>query len=134
LHSAFLVLEKVGHRFTSKECTDNVYRHRLQTRARTYVYVYAYVYVRVHIHAHLRSQENPAIINDSGQKLKPKNKRVACSWVLASGFSCLLGARARTSKQEKPEAKTRTSYTDRQMIVAASCGTKNNNASLQSNN
>jgi len=49
-------------------------------------------------------------------------------------FSCLLGARARTSKQEKSEAHTGFYNTDRQMIVAASCGTKNNNASLQSNN
>jgi len=48
-------------------------------------------------------------------------------------LSCLLGARARTfASKIKRQKKANNAST--QMIVAASCGTKNNNASLQSNN
>jgi len=62
-----------------------------------------------------------------------QNKRVACSGVVLILCSCLLGARARTLASKNKESRPNHN-TDSEMIVAASCGTKNNNASLQSNN
>jgi len=55
---------------------------------------------------------------------------VGCSSFLCS---CLLGARARTIASKSKEKKNNIESIS-EMIVAASCGTKNNNASLQSNN
>jgi len=47
--------------------------------------------------------------------------------------ACLLRARAPLKTEERNQPIDTTS-TAGEMIVAASCGTKNNNASLQSNN
>jgi len=56
--------------------------------------------------------------------------------VLFFGFSfkCLVGVRERTLHKHLREAKEKNKQQLAEMIVAASCGTKNNNASLQSNN
>jgi len=96
--------------------------------ARAYVYVYAYVYVRVHIHAHTKrasTKFSELLLNDRVSIVS------GCSELLCS---CLLGVRARTvASKNKPLLRISLNH-ELQMIVAASCGTKNNNASLQSNN
>jgi len=75
-------------------------------------------------------------IDFQSEKQKGRNERRSClSFLLFCFFdSCLLAARARSSQRSKKE-ETKDNYgTVSRMIVAASCGTKNNNASLQSNN
>jgi len=62
-----------------------------------------------------------------------QKKTVSSSGGLSLFLSCLLGARARTSSK-KETGSNHQKNPQPQMIVAASCGTKNNNASLQSNN
>jgi len=71
---------------------DIDFRHR----ARVCVCVYVYVYVRVHIHIHTRTC--------ASSRIKPRKSAIDTSIVRGLtrfDFSCLLGARARTSKQEK---------------------------------
>jgi len=61
------------------------------------MYVYAYVYVRVHIHTHTK-RARKRTPQKYLQSIMCIDALLVLLWVL---FSCLLGVRERTSKQEK---------------------------------
>jgi len=105
------------------------------THVCTYTYTHAYIHTHVcmYVYTYVHNNIDIDFIQKTNEETSPTIVYRSLGRFLLS-FLCLVGVSGRSHPQAQKRKKKPTSERLSKMIVAASCGTKNNNASLQSNN